>query len=86
MPQNKESEFTGNQKRTHDFLGNSKTDSLIGLFRRKTVIHGDKKTDKQVVKDKKVSVTSGVHLGFSNFGSTAKGKNKTKTKSKRLKF
>ena len=40
------------QKRK-DFLGNSRTDSIIGLFKRTEVITGDKKTAKQLKKDKK---------------------------------
>lgn len=35
------------------FLGNTKTDNIEGLFRRSTIIHGDKRITKQVRKDKK---------------------------------
>ncbi|MFB5617942.1 MAG: hypothetical protein ACE5Q4_04710, partial [Nitrosopumilus sp.] len=44
----------GKKFKTHDFLGNTKTDHIVGLFRRKEVIHGDKKTNKQIIKDKRV--------------------------------
>ncbi len=37
----------------NDFLGNTKLDSIEGLFRRSTIIHGDKRISKQVKKDRK---------------------------------
>ena len=37
----------------NDFLGNTKLDSIEGLFRRSTIIHGDKRISKQVKKDKR---------------------------------
>ncbi len=37
----------------NDFLGNTKLDSIEGLFRRSTIIHGDKRISKQVRKDKR---------------------------------
>ena len=36
-----------------DFLGNTKLDSIEGLFRRSDIIHGDKRISKQVKKDRK---------------------------------
>lgn len=42
-----------------DFLGNVKTDNIVGMFRRQEVIVGDKKTAKQLKKDKKVKVNQG---------------------------
>ena len=36
-----------------DFLGNTKLDSIEGLFRRSDIIHGDKRISKQVRKDKR---------------------------------
>ena len=36
-----------------DFLGNTRTDNIVGLFRRTEIITGDKKTAKQLAKDKK---------------------------------
>ena len=42
-----------------DFLGNVKTDNIVGIFKRKEILVGDKKTAKQLRKDKKVKVTQG---------------------------
>ena len=41
------------KSKQYDFLGNTKLDSIEGLFRRSTIIHGDKKISKQVKKDSK---------------------------------
>lgn len=41
------------QKRPNDFLGNTRLDSIEGLFRRSDVIHGDRAISKQVRKDRK---------------------------------
>ncbi len=50
-----------------DFLGNSKTSHLVGLFRRNTVIYGDEKTDRQILKDRKVNPNKQKGgLGFSS--------------------
>jgi hypothetical protein len=54
LPQNRTEKKPGKKFKTHDFLGNTKTDHIVGLFRRETVIHGDKRTAKQVRMDKKV--------------------------------
>ncbi|MBT5086734.1 MAG: hypothetical protein HOM71_04505 [Deltaproteobacteria bacterium] len=43
----------GNRQKTKDFLGNSRLDNIVGLFKREEVIYGDKKTAKQLVRDKK---------------------------------
>jgi hypothetical protein len=46
----------GREKRRvkrRDFLGNTRTDNIVGLFKRTEVITGDKKTAKQLKKDKK---------------------------------
>ena len=40
-------------KDPHDFLGNTKLNDIEGLFKRETVIHGDRHTIKQIKKDKK---------------------------------
>ena len=39
-----------------EFLGSSKLDSIVGLFRREAVIFGDKQVSKQVKRDTKVKV------------------------------
>ena len=36
-----------------DFLGNTRTYHIVGLFRRSEIIRGDKASAKQLVKDKK---------------------------------
>jgi hypothetical protein len=59
----------GKKFKTHDFLGSSKTDHIVGLFRRKTVIVGDKKTNRQVTKDKKINPYGD---GKSGIGGTSK--------------
>lgn len=41
------------QQKHVDFLGNTKTDHIEGLFTRKTILRGDRKTDIQVKRDKK---------------------------------
>ena len=41
-----------NRKRK-DFLGNTRTDHIVGLFKRTEVITGDKKSAKQLKRDKK---------------------------------
>jgi hypothetical protein len=41
------------ENKQNDFLGNTKLDSIEGLFRRSTIIHGDKRISKQVKKDKR---------------------------------
>ena len=41
------------QRKRKDFLGNTRTDSIVGLFKRTEVMTGDKKTAKQLKKDKK---------------------------------
>jgi hypothetical protein len=41
------------KSKQNDFLGNTKLDSIEGLFRRSTIIHGDKRISKQVKKDRK---------------------------------
>ena len=54
-------------KRKHiDFLGNTKTNAIEGLFRRTEIITGDKRTEKQVIKDKKATFNPKYGLGFSN--------------------
>ena len=45
----------GKEKQTSDFIGNTRTDHIVGVFNRRTVIHGDKRTEKQVIFDKKSS-------------------------------
>lgn len=47
----------GKKKRSEDFLGSSTTDRIVGLFKRTDIITGDKKTAKQLVKDKKTGKT-----------------------------
>ena len=39
--------------KSHDFLGNTRLGNIEGLFKRETIIHGDKKIKKQIKKDKK---------------------------------
>jgi len=39
-----------------DFLGNVKTDHIVGLFRRTEILTGDKRTARQLKRDKKVKV------------------------------
>jgi len=41
------------KKKTVDFLGNTRTDHIVGLFKRKEIISGDKASAKQLRKDKK---------------------------------
>jgi hypothetical protein len=41
------------KSKQNDFLGNTKLDSIEGLFRRSTIIHGDKRISKQIRKDKR---------------------------------
>ena len=50
---NKESFAKKKKDKQNDFLGNTKLDSIEGLFRRSTIIHGDKRISKQVKKDKR---------------------------------
>jgi len=45
-----------------DFLGNTKTDEIEGLFKRNTIITGTKKVNKQITKDKKVKVRDKVRI------------------------
>jgi hypothetical protein len=42
-----------NKRKRKGFLGNTRTDHIVGLFKREEVIYGDKKTAKQLKKDKK---------------------------------
>lgn len=42
------------RKKSEDFLGNTKLDNIVGLFRRTEIITGDKKTNRQILKDRKV--------------------------------
>jgi len=44
---------TKKSRKTKDFLGNTRLDNIIGLFKREEVIYGDKKTAKQLKRDKK---------------------------------
>ncbi len=46
LPKNKESEFWGKKGKQEDFVGNTRTDSLVGLINRKTTIGGDKTSQK----------------------------------------
>jgi hypothetical protein len=39
-------------KKTVDFLGNTRTDHIVGLFKRKEIISGDKASAKQLKRDK----------------------------------
>jgi hypothetical protein len=41
------------KRKRKDFLGNTKTDHIVGLFKRTEVITGDKKVAKQLKRDKK---------------------------------
>ena len=43
----------GKQYKTHDFLGSMPLRSFEGMFKRSEIIHGDKRTDKMVLKDRK---------------------------------
>ena len=36
-----------------DFLGSSRTDHIVGMFNRRAIIEGDKKSEKQLLKDKR---------------------------------
>ena len=44
---------TKKRRKTKDFLGNTRLDNIVGLFKREEVIYGDKKTAKQLKRDKK---------------------------------
>ena len=63
-----ESKEKGKKKNSkqHDFLGNTRLDSIEGLFRRTDIIHGDKKLVKQIQKDKKAGFKEGRISIFSN--------------------
>ena len=55
------------EKETHiDFLGNTRTNAIEGLFRRTEIIRGDKRTERQVKIDKKATFNPKFGLGFSN--------------------
>jgi len=41
------------KRKQKDFLGNTRTDHIVGLFKRTEIITGDKKVSKQLKKDKK---------------------------------
>ena len=49
-------EAKGKVQPTMDFLGSSKTDDIRGLFNRPATIHGDKRTARQLIIDKRVKV------------------------------
>lgn len=44
---------TRQPRKQKDFLGNTRTDHIVGLFKRTEIITGDKKVAKQIKKDKK---------------------------------
>jgi hypothetical protein len=39
--------------KTKDFLGNTRLDNIVGLFKRREIISGDKSSAKQLKRDKK---------------------------------
>ena len=51
--QNTEKKNKQIKRKNEDFLGNTRTDKFVGLFKRDTIITGDKRTAKQLVIDKK---------------------------------
>ena len=59
---NTEKKSTGRKNKEYDFLGNSKLDSLEGLFRRSEIMHGDKKIVKQIRRDKKAKFKEKVRI------------------------
>ena len=40
-------------KKTVDFLGNTRLDNIVGLFKRREIISGDKSSAKQLKRDKR---------------------------------
>jgi len=51
---NKPKKKSGRKEKQHEFLGNSRLDNIVGLFKRTEIIHGDKKIRKQIRNDRKV--------------------------------
>ncbi len=74
-------EWIDRRKPRFDWLGNSKTDNIVGLFRRTEIITGDKKTEQQIIKDKKINPLKqkgGLGFGFSSKSSLFSSKGKLK--------
>ena len=56
---------------SHNFLGNTRTDHIVGLFKRSTIIHGDRKIRRQEKKDRQYN---GKPKNISLFNKSKKGK------------